>query len=371
MPDITNSTPPPNATDFYASLTSMFPWIQAIGIPLTQIQEWATKLLTGDSLVAAIRQTPQWQARFPGIKRPDGSLRMDENTYMQTENNYRKVLNQWGAPNQKYDQPWELAAFFNNEIDPNELTQRFQTYDTISKNTDVKNAFYVYAGLKPSTDDLYQAAVNPEANARLQDSFNQAVAAQPLDYHTWITRATEAGLQQVATSLTNLQQQGVITGPAVSTIQSVNPDFAKQMMDALYHGGDGTKTLDLNSLLNAFQYAMIGSAASDNGLQLPGQARIEELRQAGITRANALQSYGQLAQNQNVLDGMVQRAGLASHFTQDDFERAVMLHEGPAAGELANAQAQDAALSKAAGNANFSQARDGQLTQMGLRQPGT
>lgn len=359
-----------NINDFHARLQSMFPWIASIGITVDQIQGWAVNLLTGDSLVSAIRQTPQWQARFPGIRRPDGSLRSDEATYLATEDNYRKVLKQWGAPGQTYDQPWELAAFFDNEIDANELNQRFQVFDAVSKNKDAQDAFYVYAGLKPSVDDLYQAAVSPAARQRLEDTYNQAVASSPLDYHTWITRATEAGLGRVADSLTDLQQNGIITGTAISRIQSVNPDFARQMMDALYHGGDGTKTLDLNSLMNSFQYAMLGSAATDNGLALPDKDRIEALRQAGVDRTKALDAYSQFATKQNLLSGMAQRAGLASKFTQDDFEQAVLLHQGPAVQEMAQAQSQEDALSKSAGSANFNMDRNGRLTQSGLRQTG-
>jgi hypothetical protein len=369
MSDPTSTTSPANAIDV---VYNAFPWLRQLGLPISQLQEWVVQGLTGDALYSAATQTQQYQAMFPEIRRQDGTLRMSESQYLATEDQYRQLLKQYGDPSYSYSSPQDLAAFFAQEIDPNELKQRFDMYETVKNGSDdIKNAFYVYAGMKPSDDQLYWAMVSPTARAAMVDEYNQKVAASPLDYQTWITRATEAGLSSVQSKLQQLQQAGVVTDAAITQIQQVSPDFARQMMDLLYHGGDPsgqtTQLLNLDQLMHAFDYAMIGSAATANGLQLPGQDRINAIRDAGVTRDAALKAYGQFAQDQNLLSGEAARAGRT--FGQNEFEQAVLLQQGQQAGELASLDAQEKALGHAGGAADVvTDQVTGRPEQRGLRE---
>lgn len=351
-------------------ILSAFPWLAQLGIPVDQIQQWAVQGLQGETLLGEVRKTPQYQSLFPAIRRTDGTLRMSEAQYLSQSEEYRKLLRAFGDPQYGYDSPSDLAAFFEQEIDPNELKQRFQVYDTVKRGSqDLKDAFYVYAGMRPSDDQLYWAVVSPNARQALFDEYNQRVAQSPLDYQTFIQRATDAGLSRVVDKLQQLKDAGVVTGTAISQVQSLSPDFAKQMMDLLYHGGapDTNRLLGLNELLHSFDYAMIGSAATQSGLALPDQQRVEAIRQAGVDRAKAMESYGQFASQQNLLAGMVQRAQLGTGFSQDDFEKAVFLHQQDSAGLMRQATAAEAALAKQSGAAAFSQDQQGRIAQRGLR----
>ena len=353
-----------------ADLYGMFPWLSILGITPAQVHDWVVNLASPDAILEALRKTPQYQARFPAIRRMDGTLVSTEAQYLNTEANYRQILRQNGRPDQAYDNPADFIAFFNNEIDPNELQQRFQTYNQLDRaGQDTKDAFYVYAGMKLTTDDLYQATVSPEFAQTMTDEYNQRVAAQPLDYQTWITRATEAGLSRVAGTLTTLQNNGAVTGEAVSQVLSTDPGFARTMMDALFHGGDPNtnRTLNLTELMNSFEYAMVGSAATGQGLELPSLERIRAIRQAGIDRTKALDAYSQFAQNKNLLAGMVDRLNEgAGTFGQNEFEKAVMLRSAPEAQLLAQAQAKEQAAGARSGEAGFSLGANGQLQQRGL-----
>jgi hypothetical protein len=354
-----------NAIDYVRAL---YPWLDTLGL-VDQIRGWVAEGAQGDAIVARVRGTDAWKGRFVGIKRDDGTLRMNEAQYLQTEDAYRSVLKQFGKYNQATDTPSAYHAFFASDLDPNELHDRLDTYDKIDRSSqDIKDAFYVYAGLKLTTDDLYDAVVvDPAQGAALQREYNRRIAAQPIDYATWITRATEAGLNRVTDTLTRLQNAGVVGTNAVNEVLKVDPNFARDMVTAL-HNGSGlegtTKQLSLSELMNSFQYAMLGSAATSQGLTMPGTARLEALRQAGVTRAQALDAYGQIATNQSHWQGSMQRAHL-NPLDQTDFERALLLHSGDETEALRQAISFDDSLRKSTGGAAFRQ-NGSRLEQSGL-----
>jgi hypothetical protein len=357
-----------NAQSLQARLNAEFPWLARLGLGLSWFQEQAAQVTTDDEMLGNLRQTNQYKALFPAILRDDGTMRADEATYLRTNDDYKTLLKQFGRPDQEYDNPSDYVGLWQNEIHPDELKQRLTMWDTLDKGSDdIKNDFYVYAGMKLSTDDLYAATTNPEAQRQLLDEYNNRVSAQPLDYQTFITRATEAGLGQVSKTLSNLQQNGAVTGTAVSTILQTNPAFAQQMMDVLYHGGEGaaaTRTLNLQELTNAFQYAMLGSAATQNGLNLPDKARVEAIRQAGIERTQALQTYADFAKNKGIYDAAVQRA-TGQSFGQDDFEKAAFLQQADSQLLLQKGLGSEKAMGQKSGSFAFS-SQGGQLTQSGF-----
>lgn len=353
----------PNAVD---TLIAAFPWLGQMGIQQKLI-EWARDGITGDALIGLVRQTDQWKERFVGIKRADGTLRMNEARYLETEDSYRQLLRQVGQPDYRYDSPYDFQAFFDNEVSPSELKQRFDVYRQIKSDAGpIKDAFYVYAGMRFDDDQWYQYFADPQTRRAYDDEYNQRTAAGKLDYATWVSRATEAGLARVTEALQQLEQNGVATGGAIQNVRTVDPEFARTMVDALYHGGDpqGGKFLSLEELMSSFEYAMIGSAATQNGLNLPAAERIQAIRNAGIDRARALERYASYASQKNLVSSMVQRAGGGS-FGQNEFEQAVFLQQADEQELLRRAQAQETALGKSGGAASFSQGAGG-LAQTGL-----
>lgn len=366
-PNAPNEADRQNAIDYVRSL---FPWLDQLGL-VDQIRQWVTEGARGDAIVARVRSTSQWAGRFVGIKRDDGTLRMNEAAYLGREDDYRTLLKQFGKYDKTQDTPASYQAFFASDIDPNELKDRLTTYDQIDRSSDdVKAAFYVYAGMKVTTDDLYNATVvDRNQGASLQREYDRRVALQPLDYATWITRATEAGLDQVTSTLQRLQSAGVVGGDAVSQIARVDPTFARDVMTALHQGTglEGTTGhLDLSSLMNAFQYALLGSAATTQGLAIPGTARLEALRQAGVTRSQALDAYGQIANNQTHWNSAAERANLGP-LDQADFEQALLLHQADPTEALRHAISFDESLKQSSGGAAFRQ-QGARIAQPGLYQ---
>lgn len=350
------------------SLYSQYSWLKTLGIDFATLQSWVADDPNLIGIVEKVRGTSQWSAMFPGIRRADGTLTMSEGQYLSQQDSYRALLSQYGYGKQSADwTPSDTAAFFQNNIDPNELKQRLTTYDEINRSSDdVKAAFYVYAGMHVSTDDLYQATVDPSHAAALSDQYNQTVAKSPLDYDTWITRATEFGLESVTNKLSALKGQGIDTGTAISQIQSSDPQFARQMMDALYHGyNQGGPFLNLSQLMASFDYAMIGGAATAQGLALPDQAFVQELRQAGVSRADALAGFGQVAQNLQSVRSALGRANRGGDFSATDYEQAVFLHDAKDSTLLDQAASGEKALGETSGSAPLSY-QNGKLVQRGL-----
>lgn len=354
--------------DLIAELRQMFPWLDQMGFTPEFFQDLAAGAASADEVISKLRTAPQYKARFPGLWRQDGSLRMNEAQYLAREQDFRTVLRQAGYA-ESYVDAQSLVGFFDNELDPNELRDRLTTYRSIQEaGPGIKDTFYVYAGLNVTDDDLYAAAVDPAAAQRLQSEFNARSAATAPDYETWITRATERGLQRVSETLTQLRTNGALTGAAVQAIMRTDPTFARSIMDAIYTnaGQATTQPIALNELVSAFEYAAIGAAAKNAGLDLPTKERVAAIRQAGIDRARATSVYTQFGQQAGAIDDAVRRV-TGEGFGQANLEDASFFGSAKQAGRLNAGLAREAAAGKGSGQFGFDRTGRGEIMQYGFR----
>jgi hypothetical protein len=352
-------------------LKELYPWLGQLGLSSSWLQDLVARAASPAEIVAQIRATPQYRARFPGMYRSDGSVRMTEAQYLQQEQAYRTLLTQFGFNPREYATPQTLIGFFEGEIAPDELRDRLQVYRQVSTaGQRVKEAFYVYAGLDITDDDLYEAVVDPAAEQRLRNAYNQAVAQKPLDYQTWITRATQVGLSRVARSLQQLKARNAVSAEAIQKILQINPDFARRIMDSIYTGGDpggAAGSLALQDLLEAFEFAAIGAAARNAGLDLPTKERLAQIRAAGVDRARAISAYSEFGQNQNIFAAAVRRARGVG-FDQEDFERGVLLGDARSRRLLEQGQAYMEAAGRSGGSFRFNEEND-RFIQQGFSRP--
>lgn len=358
-----------SGTSLLNELRGMFPWIDQIGLSPEFFQRLIADSASGEEMLVRIRQEPAYKSRFVGMWRPDGSLRMNEAQYLAREQDYMTVLRQYGFAGD-YGSPASLVGIFDAEMDPNELRDRVATYRALQENSrEVKDAFFVYAGLRVSDEDLYQAVVDPAAAQRLQDEYNAQVAKSTLDYSAWIRRATELGLERVAGTLTELQRSGALTGQAVQTVLRVDPNFAVSIMDALYtNAGTPGSTMNLADLMASFEYAAIGAAARQSGLELPTRERVAAIRAAGVDRTRASQAYQSYGMQASRLDDAVRRA-TGGRFGQQDFENATFLGDAAAQGALASGLAREEAAGQSVGVFQQRMSESGRIVQTGMRTP--
>lgn len=352
-----------NALDL---VIGMYPWLSDLDF-ITVIKQMIQDGITDPtSILTEIRQTPAHARMFPSFRREDGTLRFaGEKAYLDRIDNYKQVMQRFGRDPREYG-PHELSKFMENEIDPNELNERFEIYDQVRvAGRDIRDAFYVYSGKRLSDDDLYEYIVDGDARARFDEEYNRRVTASPVDYETFITRATEAGLERVVEALEGLQADGIAVEGAISVVRNLDPDFARQLADLLYQGSAGEVALGtLGDLTNTFQLALIGGAASSQGLGLPDAARISAFRDAGVNRARAIEGYSLYARDRNALKGQVARLNQGNRFGQADFENAVFLQSAEAQSLLERAQGREESFGDAEGAASF------QNTRAGIAQPG-
>lgn len=358
------ATPNPAEVGALAYVQALFPWITQLGLG-GSLQQWVVQGLTPEAIVGEVRATPQWQSRFAGIRRPDGTLRMNEAEYIATETDYRQLMKRYGRSDYEYNEPTDFLALFNNEIDPNEFEERLNIYDRIQRSSrDVKESFYIYTGMRLTDDQLYLAAVNPGAATALEQEYKARLASNPADYPTYIKRITELGLQRMADAISGGTNAGYNVDGSVATLQGVDPIFAERMVDALHAGS--SVLLTPQDLLAAFEASLIGGAALYNGLEQPTAARLDEFRQSGVTRARALQVYGELTAKRGIWKGMLERSGAQRFDDQTLFEDAFFMSKGEATAALEKAESQEKAYGAASAGAAFSRGEQGQIQQQGL-----
>jgi hypothetical protein len=360
-------------TDFYSELLVENPWLKEFGVSPQRIQELLATASGDAEMFTLLTNEPQVRQRFAGMYRQDGSVRMTYAQYLQQEQNYRTLLRQAGVDvDIEYSTPSSLVGFFEGEIAPDELRDRLQVWNQVKEAGDrVREAFYVYAEMSPSDDDLFEAAVDPAREQQLYDDYNAKVAAQasgPNTWVDWISRATNAGLNRVAKVLGDAQTMGATAGAAVQRVLATDPAFARQIMDVIYHGGDPTPgaagSLNLHELLNAFEFAAVGAAASEAGLTMPTKDRLAEIRAAGVDRDKMIAGYQAYGQNQGLLNAAIERArGLT--FTQSQFESAQFLGNAADANALQSGQNYTEAAGKAAGGFRFAESGN-RIVQSGM-----
>jgi hypothetical protein len=350
-----------STTDLISQLRFMFPWFDQIGMSPEWFQELAAQSSTPEEVVLRLRQEPNYRRRFPGLWREDGSLRMSEAEYLQSEQNKRQLLRQYGFDEKDYDTPSKLAGFFEAEVDDNELQERLDTYARLRDGSQaVRDSFYVYAGLDVSVDDLFEATVNKDFEAQLTGAYRERLAAG-FDYETFITRATEVAGARVA--------ELVSRDDNMLTIKNMpnDPAVARQILDVLYSTGEpGAGTLSLQELLAAYEEAVIGAAASNAGLGIPTKDRVAQIRAAGIERARAQQAYLEFGRRAGSLSGAAQRTGQGA-IDRSRFEDAAFFGNASATRALETAAAAETAAGASGGSFRFGESRSGSLFQRGLR----
>jgi len=338
----------------------LYPWAENIGVT-DIIMEAVINGDTPDQILQTVRRSEPYRRLFPAM---DFKTFSNEAEYLERVDDYKTVLKQSGFYDPSTDDPQDYIGFIQGGIEPNELRQRVNTYQQLEQGSqEMRDQFYIYAGMDVSVDDLFEAVINPNFGQALVEEYEAVVQGSSLDYETFITRATERGLDNVATLLEGMVDQGLTTREAVNSVRGIDPTFAREIMGVIANTGDAS--LNYDELSYAFQYALIGSAATEQGLQAPDKEMVGRLQQAGVDRARAVQSYGSFSKSQGAIQGMVQRAtqGEVEEFTQTDFEEAALLGQSDKVDLLQRAQAMEKAYSRRGGFATQQEGK--RFTQRG------
>lgn len=354
----------PEGGDLRRQVEANYPWAVRLGL-IDFVADMIRDDASPEEIHAAIRQTPEWRAQFPGFYAEDGSKRFsNEAEYMRYVDDIRDVLKEFGYYDATQEAPLNYLGWIKAGVDPNELRNRFEMYrDLEAGSKELRDAFYLYAGLEVSVDDMYRAVVDPSYQNEMMQRYDRAVAQTPLDYETYITRAAELATRDLADAVGAAVDQGIVPGSMLRDVINIDPNVARGWLDVLQaQGAQGpgrqdTPYLSFDELNTAFQYAVLASAASERGLALPDRDRLAEFVQAGVSRAAANRAYSTFATQRFGLAGMAARARVRE-IDQTLFEEAALLGDAEAGRVIQKAQGLEDALGQAGGG--FAQSLEGE-----------
>jgi hypothetical protein len=120
------------------------------------LANWAwNQVLNGassDQILFNLRQTPEYQARFPGmaIRQQNGLPAMSESDYINFETQAIQLMRQAGLPNGYFDNPEAIGQLVGNDVSITELNDRITNgyAEAIMAPPQVQNAFSQWYGAK-------------------------------------------------------------------------------------------------------------------------------------------------------------------------------------------------------------------------------
>lgn len=289
------------------------PWLDFMPGLVGTITTWLEEGVDAATIVSRVRQTDEYRNFFPGMFDTNGQMRFsNEREYLDTVASYRTVLRNY-VGEAEYDDAYDFVGFMELDMSPDELASRLSIWDTVKRNSqEIKSAFFVYAGLEVSDEQLYDAIVDPTIADTLTESYQRNLALNPPDLDTFRDRLIQDVIGQQQAELNNLKNAGVLTQSQV-TEQMANLTYERIQPIAdlvIATGGQEQFEVSLASLQRSLNFALIGSAATQYGFELPTEDKVQEYVAAGVDRQQALEAYGLTATQGGMLAASVQRAGL-------------------------------------------------------------
>ena len=73
------------------TIKAAFPWLDNLGLT-DWLRQQTDNNADMNTIMPLVRKTPQYQAAFAGIRRDDGTMRMNEAQFLDTQESYRQLL---------------------------------------------------------------------------------------------------------------------------------------------------------------------------------------------------------------------------------------------------------------------------------------
>jgi hypothetical protein len=117
------------------------------------IDSYIKQDLTAAQVKINITKTPEYAARFPGMKAlQDKNMAINEATYISMERGYDQTMRAYGLNTDVLGTRERLGGLIANQVSPVEFENRVSTAaDRVSKNTDVLAALQNYYQISPSS----------------------------------------------------------------------------------------------------------------------------------------------------------------------------------------------------------------------------
>lgn len=196
-----------NAVD---QILAEFPWLNALGGSITQMIVDLTQTATPwESIVAQIRQTPEYKTRFPGMeqRRSAGYNPISEAEYLALEDAYKQQLRSFGV--QALLTPTETefrdlaSQWIASDVSVAELNRRLDAGVAVVRDIapQAQEAFREFYGVEVSPDALLTYALDPD---RGESIIEEQIAAATIG-----GEAYRFGLNITRTRAELLRREGV------------------------------------------------------------------------------------------------------------------------------------------------------------------
>jgi hypothetical protein len=186
------------------------------------------------TLMLKIYASPQFKARFPGLRAGDGTLRMTPGQYLQQEEQIRQVMKRYKLHPGYYDKPSDFGKFIAMGIGAEEISRRLDVATgLLRKNPEIVKQLQGMYGLKGISNEkgLLAFMLDPRNGAQY---YERALTAARIG-----VAAKQAGFTGLdKTFLEQLQSQGVTAEAAQQAFAQAGVERATlQTLAARYHAG--------------------------------------------------------------------------------------------------------------------------------------
>jgi hypothetical protein len=243
--------------------------------------------MTSDGYYLALTQTPEYKARFGdtnAMRIANGLPALTEGQIMTNEQNYQKVMRQYGLPSGFYDQPSDYQKFIASDKSPAEVASVVQAYVDLAKQQDpnilaqLKSAYNLDVGAV-AANLMDPAKAQPIINALTQNGTIAAAAAAGGVQDVTTAAKMAAGMgagaldyaKQAQAFATAQQTSGQITPLAQRYSQlGTNYNFATGLEEAL-SGPEAVQAATARQRLATAETSQFGgSAGADKQAQSLG-----------------------------------------------------------------------------------------------------
>ncbi len=122
-----------------------------------------------DDGLAAMRDHPRYLNHFPGIRRDDGSLRLNEAEYLSTMESYRLTTRQYGLNPDLFQQRY--VELIEGEVSSTEFDQRMRDADELLRDRlpEVGRQFSEFFGINFTPGAIFAAFIDPDIGNAILD----------------------------------------------------------------------------------------------------------------------------------------------------------------------------------------------------------
>jgi hypothetical protein len=328
-----------SATDFRSQAAALFPWLT--GALLDQFANFWAETGSSTAALGKLRNTSEYTQVFQGIKRSDGTLRMDENAYWSTKVGFREALSEFGRDASQYES--QFIKLFENEVGADEFFrvmadahQRFVEPGSAIDNGLMDafiNGFIGSGSAVTALQDIRQSS----AYAEVFQGNRRDDGTIRMDEQDWFAykRGWQRSLTDFGLNAQEFEARGRL-GESVAgeiSIQELNQRLQVtqdgildniDMVRRFYAEGYGIEVtaeailgmaidpdIQRDVLERRIQAGQVGGEASLAGFRREIE-RAEELARAGLSQDQARKLYGTAAQKLGGLSGATSRFHLGT-----------------------------------------------------------